>query len=184
MKKLILVLVVCSHAWISMGMGSGLPVQSADIEKIATPTGNGTGPILPWPWGYESPFPWTMVQGVWAVEYNSFKSYFVFRVIKKGYLSQLEVKQVDPVTCEILATGIGFEQERTVRAQMSGKNGSIYRVALRSFSEKLISEQVGVKPVGGQYVVISVIPFDTSKTTVLPMQLISNRLSYRCKVQQ
>lgn len=146
----------------------------------------GTDPVIPWPWGAEMPFPWTFVQGVWLAEQDGAKSYFIFRVVKpkSGGLSQLEVQEIDPVTCNVVATGVGYEQSRVVRAQMSMVKGGNYRLALRSFSVRSVQSRVSAKPVNGQYVVLSVVPFDSAVGLNIPIQLITNSLTFKCRVQE
>lgn len=144
--------------------------------------GVGDDPI-PWPWGMEMPFPWSFVQGVWLVEQSGFKAYFAFRIVKsKEGLRQLEVRQVDPQNCLLLAQGVGFEANRIVRAQMTARNGVSYRVTLRSFNEKSIPVRLDTKPVNGQYVVLSLWPFEKPSAMHMPMSLITNRLDSKCQI--
>jgi hypothetical protein len=143
--------------------------------------------FVPWPWGLEMPFPWSFVQGVWMAEYGNFKSYFSFRVVRESNgLNQLVAEQIDPRTCTVIARGVGFESGRTVRAQMTGAAGSVYRVSLRAFSEKSVPVEVGQQPIYGQYVVLSMMPFDTdAKNTMhIPIQQVTNQLGFQCRVNQ
>lgn len=154
-----------------------------DIESLTMRSNDNP---VPWPWGAEMPFPWTFVQGVWLAEYDEFRSFYVFRVVKqKDGLNQLEVKQIDPATCEEVASGVGFDQGTVVRAQMTGRTGGgTYRIALRSFHEKAVRGPVGVPPVHNQYMVLSVIPFDSVKTVSIPIQFVTSRLTFKCRVEQ
>lgn len=161
------------------------PMRFSDVNSLVHITRDDT---IPWPWGKELPFPWTFAQGVWLVEYKDFSTYFSFRVVRSaGGLNQLEVTQIDPTTCEQTSAGVGVEQDRLVRAQMQSRYGHTYRILLRSFDEKQVAAsqvEVGAKPVNGQYMVMTIIPFDTQATVTVPMQLISNRLGFKCRVQQ
>lgn len=142
--------------------------------------------FTPWPWGAEMPFPWSFVQGTWIAEKGEFRSYYSFRVVKDSEESrQLEVTQVDPINCTIMAHGVAIETENTVRAQMSNTaTGAVYRLSLRSFHEKSLPTLVGQKPINNQFVVMSVLPFDTVKPVHLPIQQVSNQLNFKCRVQQ
>lgn len=156
---------------------------STDVGVLAAHTDDNP---VPWPWGAEMPFPWSFVQGVWMVEQGEFRSYFVIRVVKQDSgVNQLIVQQVDPTDCETIATGVGYEQNRIVRAVMSlGAGGGAYRITLRSFNARSINGKVSAKPVNNQYVVLSIVPWDVHKGVNIPMQLISNRISFQCRVQQ
>lgn len=139
---------------------------------------------IPWPWGYEAPFPWSFVQGVWLAEHGDFRSFFSFRVVSdKSGLQQLEVSQVDPESCEPLARGVGFEQNKIVRAQMTTADGTPYRVALRAFPEQMVNAVVGHKPIHEQYVVLSVYPFDQTKAVHMPItQVTVGLVNFQCRV--
>lgn len=182
MKKLIVSCVlaasIAGQAW-----ASGIwPWQNSDIETLLQIQEDNT---IPWPWGYESPFPWSFVQGVWLAEHGDFKSYFSFRVVsEKDGLQQLEVQQVDPLNCQPLAKGVGFEQSKIVRAQMTSTTGSVYRLALRAFHERMVNAAVGQKPIYNQYVVLSIFPFDQTKAVHLPISQVTNHLNFQCRVLQ
>ena len=147
--------------------------------------GPGDDPV-PWPWGSEMPFPWPFVQGFWMAEKGGYRSYFSFRIVKdKNSLRQLEVEQIDPSTCESVARGVGVESNNIVRAQMTAVNGQIYRLSVRSFSEKSVpSTMVSHRPIYGQYVVLSLFPFDSVGGVHLPIQLISSQLSFKCLAEK
>lgn len=183
MKKLIIGCMLMATVAGQMVWASGIwPWQSPDIERLLQIQEDNT---IPWPWGYEAPFPWTFVQGVWLAEHGEFRSYFQFRVVsEKNGLQQLDVQQVDPQTCEPLARGVGFEQNKIVRAQMTSSTGAVYRVALRSFHERSVNAAVGPKPIYNQYVVLSVFPFDQTKAVHMPISQVTQFLSMQCRVLQ
>lgn len=189
MKRMLVVLSLVIVATGFAVRAGDLPVSKSDIltTDVGVLTARPADHPVPWPWGAEMPFPWTFVQGVWFAEQGDFKSYYVVRVVKqKSNVNQLLITQVDPVDCETIATGVGYEQSRIVRAQMSLRSGGgAYRITLRSFNARSIpSGKVTVKPVNNQYVVLSIIPWDVNSGANIPMQLISNRLSFQCRVQQ
>lgn len=144
---------------------------------------------VPFPWGSEMPFPWSFIQGVWLAEYGELRSYFSFKVVTSGErgIKQLEVKQIDPVTCKQVASGAGLESNRVVRAVMNNPSrGFSYRLALRAFSDEEVDldPRYKVKPIRGQYVILSVLPFDSAESAHIPISQVSNRLDFKCKVQQ
>lgn len=188
MKKTILSLSLVVSFLSAAAFGGYLPYSDLPVTaNVGALTAHPSDNTVPWPWGAEMPFPWSFVQGVWFARQGEFESYFVFRIVKqKSGINQLEVKQVDPINCEVIASGVGYEQNRVVRAQMSMlSGGGAYRVFLRAFNAKSVPNgKIQAKPVNNQYVVLSVIPFDPSKTVNIPMQLITNRLGFECHVQQ
>lgn len=158
--------------------------ESSSVDSLIQ--GPGDDPV-PWPWGLEMPFPWPIVQGVWKAEQGEFRSYFAFQVVTDDRdIRQLRVTQIDPVTCEVTAQGVAVESSNIVRAQMTGVNGGSYRLSLRSFSEKLISKTAVIRerPINGQYVVLSLLPFDQKEGVHLPIQLISTQLNYKCLAER
>lgn len=111
------------------------------------------GPIDHLPWGSEVPFPWKGIQGVWVAEIDGCANYFSFKVVKNEGEKEriLQVYQVDPVTCNILARGVGYGQNRAVTAVMvktAPKRGS-YEIKVQAFKESdVISEQQRAKKTG------------------------------------
>lgn len=108
---------------------SCLPVEQ---DKVA-------GPIDSWPWGSEIPFPWKGIQGVWVAEIDGCASYFTFKVVKnEGETDRiLRVFQVNPVTCAVLAKGVGYGENKVVTAVMvksAPKRGS-YELKVHAFKE-------------------------------------------------
>ncbi|MBX3039867.1 MAG: hypothetical protein KF789_04035 [Bdellovibrionaceae bacterium] len=197
MKTLILTLLI---ALVSVGVASarfhpvpnmpGKPSDSAPVfasSAVESLIQNSGDDLVPWPWGSEMPFPWFFVQGVWMAEKGDFRTFFAFRVVKdKNDIRQLQVQQIDPESCELKASGVAIETNNIVRAQMTSSNGSVYRLSLRSFSEKSIpsSTLISQRPIYGQYVVLSLFPFDRVDGVHLPIQQISTQLNYKCLVER
>lgn len=166
--------------------GRGKTVLTPPMDGTVVPTRGDTNPV-PWPWGSEAPFPWSFVQGVWLAEQGEYKSFFSFRVIKsKQGLRQLEVKQIDPVTCKVVTKGNGLEDlHNVVRAVMNNSDGYSYRLLLRSFdAEDLPKLPPSNKPFRGQYIVLSIVPFESSEYYHISLSQVSAKLDFKCKVQQ
>ena len=192
MKTLVGVLLAALFATIAVNARTYPPnirdngeiLSSSAIDSLIQGSGDD---FVPWPWGSEMPFPWVFVQGVWMAEKGDFRTFFAFRVVKdKNDIRQLQVQQIDPETCEIKATGVAIEMNNIVRAQMTSSNGTVYRLSLRSFSEKSIpsSAFINQRPIYGQYVVLSLFPFDRVDGVHLPIQQISTQLNYKCLVER
>jgi hypothetical protein len=78
-----------------------------------------------WPWGEEMPFPWKGIQGVWMAEIDGCSSYFTFTTLKMDSgINQLRVKQFDMETCKLISRGVGYEQDRYVKAVLTGRRGT------------------------------------------------------------
>ena len=88
-----------------------------------------------WPWGAEMPFPWKGIQGTWAVYLNNKLTYFSFRtVLSKNGTNQLEIVQYDGCSCQVIAHGGGFEEERIVRGLVLTE-GEAKNITIHVFSE-------------------------------------------------
>jgi len=89
-----------------------------------------------WPWGAEMPFPWKGIQGTWSVYFNHQLIYFSFRTIQsKNGANQLQIVQYDGRSCQILASGGGFEEERVVRGMVLMNGHSAKNITIHVFSE-------------------------------------------------
>ncbi|PIS10882.1 MAG: hypothetical protein COT73_06950 [Bdellovibrio sp. CG10_big_fil_rev_8_21_14_0_10_47_8] len=77
-----------------------------------------------WPWGYEMPFPWKGIQGTWETEIQGRTVYLSFQTVRStGSKNQLGIVQYDAKTCEVLARGRGFEDNKVVTAALVGRAG-------------------------------------------------------------
>ena len=83
------------------------------------------GPGDAWPWGLEVPFPWRGIQGSWNAKIGDSNYYFRFvSVHSNNGINQLQVTQYSGLNCGVVANGIGYEQNRVVKAVMVGEGGS------------------------------------------------------------
>lgn len=123
---------------------------------------------VPWPWGFELPFPWAGVQGMWKVADADVQSYFVLKVVRSKDSGQrlLVVRQIDPETCKITATGVGYESGRVVRAQMTSDQGVTYRIAVRAFAKENSPRPAVGKGDESQVMVLSILDLDANSTTL------------------
>jgi hypothetical protein len=109
-----------------------------------TPSGNGLvcsheqvvirGGSNPWPWGREATFPWGGIQGVWQTSGTGCASLFTFKVggeIERG-AKYIHISQYDPKLCQETARGVGYENNRVVRAVLTGKNGT-FELTIHAF---------------------------------------------------
>ena len=70
-----------------------------------------------WPWGSEMPFPWNGITGTWAAEHEGKTTYFTFKKIRMADgANQLQVKQYEAGSCKLVASGVGYEEDRIVKA--------------------------------------------------------------------
>jgi hypothetical protein len=97
-----------------------------------------TDPGDTWPWGAEIPFPWKGIQGTWSVHIGDHLIYFSFRTVQSSNGSnQLEVIEYQGGSCQVLAHGGGFEEERVVRGMiLDGKNAK--NITIHVFSESAL----------------------------------------------
>ncbi len=100
------------------------------------------GEGIPWPWGNEIIFPWARIQGVWAPIGDGCGAYFIFKV---GRVSQdgtrfIRIQQYNPVTCEKIAEGAGYEYKRVITASMVG-GGKVYNLTIRAFDDSVLERQ-------------------------------------------
>lgn len=110
-------------------------VLTFGISVSAMAQASGGDSWVPWPFGFEVAFPWSDIQGTWRVQQGGYVSYFSFKVVRERTSKgrQLVVRQMDSdQNCKFVATGVGYESENIIRAQMTGKSGT-YRITLRAF---------------------------------------------------
>lgn len=143
---------------------------------------------VPFPMGSEIPFPWKEVHGVWKAEKDDFAAYFAFKVVreKSTGAQQLSVKQIDAYTCETIGTGIGFENDKVIRAQLqSYTDGSVYRIALRAFDKKDAGKTRQVV-YNDKVFYLSITPLDSgiNQTMHVPLTKVSEKLSFKCVVEK
>lgn len=103
------------------------------------------GDSRPWPWGFETPFPWERIQGIWApiAGVNSCSSYFVFKVGNRTDEGSrfIRITEYDPSTCKKVSSGVGVESEKVIYAQMAdGKNS--FNLTIRAFDPEVLKEKL------------------------------------------
>ncbi len=140
MRALVLILTTL----FSLCVWAGRPVTAPGKAPVASKNlcdGNiEGGDPSPWPWGLETTFPWKVIRGQWATD--SCDRMFTFRPVtgKATRGSEplkatqiIEITDHDSNGCKI-ATGIGYEANKVVRATMA-KIGTreIYDLTLRAF---------------------------------------------------
>lgn len=126
---------------------------------------------VPWPWGLEQPFPWTDIKGVWRIEKSAISGYFTFKVLRQKTGSEsryLVVKQIDPSSCDVIATGVAYELNKVVRGQMTNnEDGATFRIAVRAFREEDSPQTMAGPIVTEQVMVLSIMGLsDDSKVHV------------------
>ncbi len=127
-----LLLVFAATSWGATKPGQCMPYQKNQPMR---------DPGDAWPWGAELPFPWRGIQGTWETEIDGCVSYFSFKPKTAGGVKQLKVVQYDPVTCQTVAEGIGFEDNRVVRAILNDKRGKTFRVTIHVFNPADLREE-------------------------------------------
>lgn len=126
MKKLFLALLV---------LGS----LSAAAKDICTSNGDA----LPWPWGTECPFPWSMIEGEWStldIESADRFSFKVLSVDRRGGRT-FEIKRYNADN-ELIAQGKGVASKRKkiIRAFLSSvqeEKKKNYWALVRAYSEEV-----------------------------------------------
>ena len=133
--------------------------------------------FVPYPWGYELPFPWSLAQGMWTVKTNHFDSFFTFQVVRERSSNekQLMIRQYDPSDCTEVAAGVGVERSnKIIWAQMKAYNSpNAYRLGLRSFSIENFPKVV-LPTTEGHVMVLSLAQVGSVETKHFPLSKISN----------
>lgn len=122
----------------------------------STPKPAGGDP-RPWPWGFETPFPWTRIQGIWAptLQDGTCSTYFVFKVGNKTDDGSrvIRITEYDPTTCRKIASGVGVETEKVIYAQMTtGK--SIFNLAVRAFDPAVLNNPLCLDSTSDESVIV------------------------------
>jgi len=162
-------------------LGLVLLASSIGVAKLCSTKSTGkkvssheTQPddFVPYPWGTELPFPWIKVQGLWSANVGNLQAYYTFEVVRQNELSekQLLIKQYDLRTCEILAIGVGIENDhKTIWAHMKvASQAQSYRLGLRNFSADKLPKNLPSDE--GRVMVMSVSSIGSLKLRYYPMQ--------------
>lgn len=129
---------------------------------------------VPWPWGLEQPFPWTEIKGLWRIENTKELSpYFTFKVMrsKSSDEKQLVVREIDPSSCRVIATGVGYELNKIVRAQMTTDKGTSFRIAVRAFREVDSPQSIAGPIVTDQVLVLSIMSITDDSSPKVHVQI-------------
>lgn len=131
-----LVLGIGSTSWGASTAGQCLPYNKSEPLR---------DPGDAFPWGSELPFPWRGIQGTWQTNIGGCVSYFSFKPKTAAGVKQLKVTQYDPITCQIVSEGVGFESDRVVKAVMNDKRGKTFRLTIHVFSPADVRDGNGLK---------------------------------------
>lgn len=153
------------------------PIDPVEFTRQIDVRGNLPDDFVPYPWGFELPFPWSLAQGLWTVKTSHFDSLFTFQVVRQRSSSerQLMIRQYDSSTCTEVAAGVGVERSnKVIWAQMKAYNSpSAYRLGLRSFSANDFPKDA-LPATEGQVMVLSLAQVDSLKTKHYPLAKISS----------
>lgn len=145
MRALVLILITI----FSLGVAAkGPTAPNKPAPSAVAPTKNVCdgniegGDPNPWPWGAEAKFPWDSIRGTWASldecdRVFSFKRKTVSVPLsidpsKKSYI--VNITEYNE-SCNVIATGVGYEAHNVVRATMVKKgSGDIYDLTVRRFA--------------------------------------------------
>lgn len=144
------------------GVGASAQEQNACVQDSQISGGD----TRPWPWGSEIRFPWTRIQGIWA-PVEGCDSYFVFKVTKQVSSGErfVQVTQYDPATCDKIASGLGIETDKIIRASMVSNRGA-FDLTIRAFDTSILknmsyidsAEEMSTFAAPTSVVVVSVYP--------------------------
>ena len=81
------------------------------------------------------------------------------------------VREIDPDTCEVIATGVGYELNKIVRAQMTTDTGSSFRIAVRAFREQDSPQTMAGPIVTAQVMVLSIMSIATDSAPPFHVQI-------------
>lgn len=105
----------------------------ANIAKSKSPENlDLLGGVDYWPWGKEIDLPWEAMTGIWVAEQsNGSKYYYSIKSMETdmGHSRIMRIMQFDPLTCETLGAGMGFQTGRIVQGRFFGPSGdSVFRI--------------------------------------------------------
>lgn len=108
-----------------------------DIPAPGIPDGRSE-PGVPFPMSTTLPFPWDKIEGIWNAKGNGVDLIFNFKVqTDRDGRQFLSVEQLDAKTGERVAQGVGLsvENDKLVRAGMSGSFGGAYMLFIGSYRD-------------------------------------------------
>ena len=95
-------------------------------------------PDTPFPLDYPVKFPWNAIEGIWQVTNTNADYVFSFQVQSDCEGQQiLKVYQLNPVTDEVVAEGIGYKNDDSfeVYAAMKGNNSDAYVLHIGAYKD-------------------------------------------------
>lgn len=118
--------------------------------------------FVPFPYSVQLPLPTGAFEGTWLAQTGDFSSYFAFRLLDTVERSY-QIRQVDTLTCREVAYGLGVlsRTSKTFVAEMRYlKFERRYRMLIRAFdySKSRSRDKVGITPINGSVVVLSLMP--------------------------
>lgn len=141
MRALILIIITMFSLTIA-AKGPKAPPTTALPSKMLCEANIEGGDPNPWPWGTEAKFPWDTIRGTW-VSIDECDRVFSFKrrtvnvpmsidPSKRSYI--VNITEYNE-TCDVIATGVGYEVNNVVRATMVKKgSGDIFDLTVRRFS--------------------------------------------------
>ena len=119
-----------------------------------------------WPWGSEMPFPWRGIKGTWLAKAPGVSTYFTFKkVMVADGINQLQVKQFDAKSCRLLSNGVGYEEDRVVKAVLMSRNNA-FELTVHVFRTADLKNMVGRRLIERA--------MDSKTATVMSMTSLSN----------
>jgi hypothetical protein len=120
------------------GQRPGPIIPIPDFPDIPSPGDDKQGPEVPFPMSTTLPFPWDKIEGIWNAKGQGIDLFFSFRVqTDRDGRQFLAVEQLDAKTGELVAQGVGLsvENDKLVRAAMSGSFGGAYMLFIGSYKD-------------------------------------------------
>lgn len=180
MKYFISIFVLLSYGWAGSVENSGTPTYRSGLESLVE---TQERPI-PIPFDAQRPFPWSFVEGGWFAKWGEFESYYTFKIVRRrGSVRQLRVKQIDVSTCEVVAVGQGADvpnQKRVVAQMTYPATGQVYLMSIRSYDHDRMPGDLGIKPIQGQMVIMSITPLQTNVTYNVPLEKQAGLNNFKC----
>lgn len=143
---------------------------------------------VPIPFSLRLPFPWSISQGTWSAKKGDFHSYFSFNIIQNRITQekQFVVRQIDAVSCAVIARGMGTVKANSMSAKMRNLvDGRSYRLDLSSFPEAVLPKQISVSPIHGHAMILSITIAcqDHQQTFDMGIQKMTHELDFNCDAQ-
>ena len=167
--------------WILGMSAAGAQSVEINVRRLPKPQVKlvGDHPV-PWPWGFEVPFPTDSVTGLWLVENTEDQFFFAFASDRNNPAGQLVVRQVDSM-CHLVSIGVAYAEGKIMRAQMRVTTGQTYSLTLRAFPVTQLPMEMPIKPVSGRYMALTIASEDHAQELTMPLQLVSRQIPASCR---